>query len=107
MDKNEIQQRLDFINGEIDKKERAVSNLRMVYTVGVIGMGYGILSIDEGKVIAGLIVSMTGLIFELINSNRLIDFEFERDMLELNLGYSDDGTDYNFDDKKGGKHFKK
>ena len=101
MDKNEIQQRLDFINGEIDKKEIAVSNLRMVYTVGVIGMGYGILSIDEGKVIAGFIVSMTGLIFELINSNRLIDFEFERDMLELNLGYSDDSTDYNFDDKKG------
>lgn len=101
MDKNEIQQRLDFINGEIDKKEKAVSNLRMVYTVGVIGMGYGILSIDERKVIAGLIVSMTGLIFELINSNRLIDFEFERDMLELNLGYSDDSTDYNFDDKKG------
>lgn len=109
--RKKLEERLDLINGEIAIKEDKVYKWRAVWVTGLIGMGVGCLSLHDGRIIAGAIISTGGLLFKAINNMYLSNFKVEKGVLEYGLAHPENVIEYDFDKRdnnyKGGKHFKK
>lgn len=109
--KRKLEKRLDFVNEKIYKKENMVSNWKAAYFTGIVGMGLGVLSLHQGRIAAGAIISVGSAIFKAMNDFSLVSFEMEKDDLEYGLKHPDSVMEFDLDDEeendKGGKHFRK
>lgn len=104
--KNELKQDLNVVNDKINKKENKVRNWNAVYCTGLVGMGYGIFSLDKGKTFAGAIISIGGILIKTIHNYSLINLKEKKFVLECNLNNLTDTTEYNSFDEED-KHFRK
>lgn len=107
-----LEKRLEIVNDSITEKQYKVSNWTAFYFTGLVGLGYGILSMHNERVIAGGIIATSGLLFKAINDFSLTNFKKEKELIEYNLNYPDNVKEYHFYDEenrnqKRGKHFKK
>ena len=97
-----IKKQINILNEKIDDKEDKVRNWNAVNLVGLVGGTIGVMSLDDGKIIAGMIVGVGGLVFKTINAIALNNFEMEKYDLEYDLEHPDED-----ENDKGGKHFRK
>ncbi|MBO8461119.1 MAG: hypothetical protein IAA85_00075 [Firmicutes bacterium] len=105
-----IKKQINILNEKIDDKEDKVRNWNAVYLTGLVGGTIGVIGLDKGKIIAGMIVGISGVIFRTINAIALNNFETEKDILEYDLEHPDNVMEYDLDEDendKGGKHFRK
>ena len=109
--RRKLEERLDLINGEIAIREDKVYKWQAVCVTGLIGIGVGCLSVHDGRIIAGVIISTGGLLFRVINNIYLSNFKMEKGVLEYGLAHPENVIEHDFDkwenNHKGGKHFKK
>ena len=105
-----IKEQINILNEKIDDKEDKVRNWNAVYLTGLVGGTIGVIGLDKGKIIAGMIVGISGVVFKAINAIALNNFETEKDILEYGLEHPDNVMEYDLDEDendKGGKHFRK
>lgn len=103
-----LEKRVKFLNDKIVKKEEQVENWNVFYLTGLVGLGYGMLSLDKSKIMAGCIVSMGGLVFKAINAFRLADYEEERDALDYGLKHPDSVMEFDiYEDDEDEKQYRK
>lgn len=106
-----LKKKLNAVNEKISDREDKVRNWNAVNLVGLVGGTIGVMSLDDGKIIAGMIVGIGGLVFKTINAIVLNDYEIEKEVLEYGLNHPDNVIEYDLfdekDDNKGGKRFKK
>ena len=106
-----LEKRLDCISGEIAYKEDKIYKWRGVCFTGLLGMGFGVLSIHNGRVIAGGIIAASGLLFKMINNFSLVKLQTEKNVLKYSLEHTESVIEYDLGDdeenNKSGKHFRK
>ena len=106
-----IKKQINILNEKIDDKEDKVRNWNAVYLTGLVGGTIGVIGLDKGKIIAGMIVGISGVIFKTINAIALNNFETEKDILEYGLEHPESVIEYDLGDdeenNKSGKHFRK
>ena len=106
--KKMLEKRLNVLNNKMNDKKNIICNWKAVYITGMIGIGAGVLSLHQGRVVAGAIIAIGGGLFKIINDVSLANLKVEKEVLEYGLSHPESIYEYNFDEEdKKGKHLKK
>lgn len=115
-----IRKSIVVLNDDIDYRKTKVNKWLAVSIVGTVGTILGLLSMHGGRLVAGGSIAIFSSFLTLINCNKLMKLNNEKNMLcnvlespelynEVEENFDEDlrADDFNNKNNKGGKHFKK